>query len=68
MDEALFEVPTVKTMIALHDNYEPVVTEEEDVTREEIQEEWAFLDAVIDTKVCKRTAASSKAAAVAKQQ
>lgn len=38
-------------LLALHDNYEPVVSEEEDVTREEIQEEWDFLDAVIDTKV-----------------
>ncbi len=27
------------------------MSEEEEVTREEIQEEWDFLDAVIDTKV-----------------
>ena len=24
LDEALFEVPTIKTLMALHDNYEPV--------------------------------------------
>jgi len=28
-----------------------VVSEEEEVTREEIAEEWAFLDAVTDTRV-----------------
>jgi hypothetical protein len=27
------------------------VTDEEEVTREEIQEEWDFIDAIIDTKV-----------------
>ena len=51
IEEELFEVPTVAKLLALHDNYEPCVSEEEDVTREEIQEEWDFLDAVIDTKV-----------------
>ena len=31
------------------------MTEEEKVTREEIQEEWDFVDAVIDTKVMEIT-------------
>jgi len=47
----LFEVPTIATLLALHDNYEPVVSEEEEVTREEIQEERDFIDACVDTKV-----------------
>merc|ERR1712029_537564 len=51
VDEAMFEIKTVKALIALHDNYEPLVSEEEDVTREEIQEEYDFLDACMDTKV-----------------
>merc|ERR1711997_533698 len=38
-EEALFQVPTVKTLMALHDNYIPCVSEDVDVTREEIQEE-----------------------------
>lgn len=32
-------------------NTTQVVSEEEEVTREEIQEEWDFLDAIMDTKV-----------------
>ena len=82
IDEELFEVETIKKLIALHDNYEPVrsdtqnlirtekiqlqllfinescnpsnfqvVSEEEDVTREERQEEFDFLDACVDTRV-----------------
>ena len=48
--DALFQVPTVKTLLALHDNYEPCVSEEEEVTREEIQEERDFIDSVVETK------------------
>lgn len=51
VDEALFEVPTIKKLLALHDNYEPNVRDEEEVTREEIQEERDFIDAILDTKV-----------------
>ena len=49
----LFELDTVKKLIALHDNYKPLVSEEEDVTREETQEEYDFLDACLDTQVMK---------------
>lgn len=51
IDEEMFEIETIKKLIALHDNYEPVVSEEEDVTREERQEEFDFLDACVDTRV-----------------
>jgi len=51
VDESIFEVKTIKALIALHDNYEPLVSEEEDVTREEIQEEYDFLDACMETQV-----------------
>lgn len=51
VDEEMFEVETIKKLIALHDNYEPVVSEEEDVTREERQEEFDFLDSCVDTRV-----------------
>ena len=33
IDEAMFDIKTVKALIALHDNYEPLVSEEEEVTR-----------------------------------
>lgn len=73
--EAIMEVPTIAKLVALHDNYVPViglkiilswyvwlcqskiivffklVTEEEEVTKEEIQEEWDFIDACLETKV-----------------
>ena len=32
IEDELFEVPTVAKLLALHDNYEPCVSEEEDVT------------------------------------
>lgn len=49
--DAILAVPTIDKLIALHDNYIPIVTEEEDVTKEEIQEEWDFIDACLETKV-----------------
>jgi len=55
VDEALFEVPTIKALMALHDNYIPCVSEEEDVTREEVKEEQDFIDAMVDTKVMQMT-------------
>jgi len=55
VDEALFEVPTVAALLALHDNYEPAVDEEEEVTRQERLEEYAFLDAVSETRVMDMT-------------
>ncbi len=51
IEPELFEVPTVAALLALHDNYEPCVSEEEEVTREEIREEQAFIDACVDTEV-----------------
>lgn len=48
--EAIFNVPTVKTLMALHDNYEPCVSDEEEVTREEIQEERDFIDSIVETR------------------
>jgi len=51
IDEAMFDIKTVKALIALHDNYEPLVSEEEEVTREEIQEEYDFIDACMETRV-----------------
>ena len=51
INEDIFEVETIKKLLALHDNYEPVVSDEEEVTREEIQEEFDFIDVCVDTRV-----------------
>lgn len=51
IDDAMFEIETIQKLMALHDNYEPVVSDEEEVTREEIQEEFDFINACMDTKV-----------------
>lgn len=51
----VFGRPTFALLRALFDNYEPYVTEKEDHTEGEHDEELAFLDAVIATQVMRRT-------------
>ena len=45
--------PTYATLLAMYDNYVANVNETEQVTNQELTEEVAFLDAVIETKVMK---------------
>ena len=45
--------PTYKTFIALLDNYESETGLEEVVTEKEHDENWAFLDAIMETNVMK---------------
>lgn len=47
--------PTYKTFISLLDNYESDTGKAEVVTPEEMKENWAFIDAIMGTKVMKRT-------------
>ncbi|CAK9802367.1 Endoribonuclease CG2145 [Anthophora quadrimaculata] len=53
-DEA-YEIPTVKAVLALHDNYEFDVKTKETVTSEEREEESTLLDKILDTDVMKAT-------------
>lgn len=53
-DEA-YEIPTVKSVIALHDNYELDVKTKETITPEERKEESDLLDKVLETDVMKAT-------------
>ena len=50
-DEALRR-PTYKSFIALLDNYETSTGKQEEVTPEEIRENWTFINNICDTKVC----------------
>ena len=50
-----YEIPTVKAVLALHDNYELDVKTKETVTSEERREENELLDAFIATDVMKTT-------------
>lgn len=50
-----YEIPTVKAVLALHDNYELDVKNKEDVTSEERKEEADLLDAFMNTEVMKTT-------------
>lgn len=54
-DLEVFSRPTFKALIALFDNYEGDTTVKESVTQIELQENEAFLDAVMDTKVMQDT-------------
>jgi len=49
----VFTGPTVKALIALHDNYEAQVSHRETITDQERAEEDAFLDAIMGTYVMK---------------
>ena len=49
----LWEVETIKRLVALHDNYEPNAAIPELVTHTEIQEEEEFLYYCLETKVMK---------------
>ena len=49
-DEALRR-PTYKSFIALLDNYETSTGKQEEVTPEEIRENWTFINSICDTKV-----------------
>lgn len=48
-----FKRPTYKTFVALLDNYERETNVAESVTPEEERENWAFLDAIMDTRPMK---------------
>ena len=50
-----YETPTVKAVLALHDNYEFDVKTKETVTSEERREEAELLDKVLETEVMKTT-------------
>lgn len=50
-----YEIPTVKSVLALHDNYELDVKTKETVTPEERKEESDLLDAFLSTDVMKET-------------
>ncbi|KAJ8682820.1 hypothetical protein QAD02_018612 [Eretmocerus hayati] len=50
-----YEIPTVKAVLALHDNYELDVKTKEVVTSEERKEESDLIDAFVDTEVMKST-------------
>lgn len=50
----VFQRPTFKTFVALLDNYESETGVAEEVTPEEVRENWRFIDAIISTKVMKR--------------
>ncbi len=50
VDQSILELPTFKALSALLDNYNHDVSQSEDRTEQEKQEEEAFLDAVLATK------------------
>ena len=50
----VFQRPTFKTFVALLDNYESETGVAEEVTPEEVRENWRFIDAIISTKVLER--------------
>ncbi|XP_053598375.1 endoribonuclease CG2145-like isoform X1 [Microplitis demolitor] len=50
-----YEIPTIKTIIALHDNYDLDIKVKEVVTSEERKEESDFIDAILETDVMKTT-------------
>lgn len=53
MNNEAYEIPTVKAVIALHDNYEINVKTKETVTSEERKEESELLDKILETDVMK---------------
>ena len=53
MNNEAYEIPTVKAVIALHDNYELNVKTKETVTSEERKEESELLDKILETDVMK---------------
>ena len=55
MKDEAYEIPTVKSVIALHDNYELDVKTKETITPEERKEESDLLDKVLETDVMKAT-------------
>lgn len=50
-----YEIPTIKSVLALHDNYEMNVKTKETVTPEERKEETELLDKFLETDVFKAT-------------
>ena len=50
----VFQRPTFKTFVALLDNYESETGVAEEVTPEEVRENWRFIDAISSTKVIER--------------
>ncbi|XP_014250564.1 poly(U)-specific endoribonuclease homolog [Cimex lectularius] len=49
MDKSVLEIPTIKKILPLYDNYDADANHDEVVTPEERKEELAFLDAVLST-------------------
>ncbi|XP_055327992.1 uridylate-specific endoribonuclease-like [Paramacrobiotus metropolitanus] len=54
VEQSVFQKPTYKALIALFDNYNPVLGQAEEVTAQEKQEETAFLDAIMATPVMQK--------------
>ncbi|XP_075222606.1 endoribonuclease Arlr-like isoform X1 [Lycorma delicatula] len=55
VDEKALKHPTIASLRAMFDNYDPDVRKAEDVTTGEVQEEDKFLDAVLNTDVMNYT-------------
>ena len=53
MSREALEKKTYRTFIALLDNYEKETKVPETVTPQEERENWAFLNAIVETKVMK---------------
>ena len=55
LSDELKERKTYSTFMKLMDNYSAETGEQEEMTEEEIEEQWAFLDAICETEVMKYT-------------
>jgi len=53
LSDELAARPTYSTFMKLMDNYSSETGKQEDITEVEIEEQWAFLDAICDTEVMK---------------
>ncbi|XP_072018032.1 poly(U)-specific endoribonuclease-B-like [Amphiura filiformis] len=53
-DNKLQQIPTFKFFIALLDNYSQETGVPEEVTEQEVQENWSFLNAAMETEVMKK--------------
>merc|ERR1712062_25420 len=55
LNEDLANRPTYKTFMSLMDNYSSETGKQEIITEEEVEEQWAFIDAIGDTDVMRYT-------------
>ncbi|KAK0159567.1 hypothetical protein PV327_010663 [Microctonus hyperodae] len=55
VNDAAWEMPIIKAVLALYDNYELDAKTKEIVSDEEREEESRFINAIVDTEVMKRT-------------